>query len=107
VMSVSGAELLKRVHGIPDDQIDLIPQGIPHVTGDPRAAGGRQTAPDCNESLANCVLSRTDRPHSPCQTQRGGNRGVGTTQEGCRRGHRHSRQDPLDEQAEFRPGGTS
>jgi glycosyltransferase involved in cell wall biosynthesis len=31
VMSESGAELLKRVHDIPADQIDLIPHGIPHV----------------------------------------------------------------------------
>jgi Glycosyl transferases group 1 len=31
VMSASGAELLKRVHGVPDDQIDLIPHGIPQV----------------------------------------------------------------------------
>jgi glycosyltransferase involved in cell wall biosynthesis len=35
VMSASGADLLKRVHGIPDDQIDLIPHGIPHVAVDP------------------------------------------------------------------------
>jgi glycosyltransferase involved in cell wall biosynthesis len=35
VMSASGAELLKRVHGISDDQIDLIPHGIPHVAVDP------------------------------------------------------------------------
>ena len=31
VMSESGAELLKRVHGIAEDQIDLIPHGIPDV----------------------------------------------------------------------------
>lgn len=31
VMSESGAELLKRVHGIPASQIDLIPHGIPDV----------------------------------------------------------------------------
>jgi glycosyltransferase involved in cell wall biosynthesis len=31
VMSTSGAELLRRVHGIPDDRIDLIPHGIPEV----------------------------------------------------------------------------
>jgi glycosyltransferase involved in cell wall biosynthesis len=31
VMSESGADLLKRVHGIPADQIDLIPHGIPQV----------------------------------------------------------------------------
>ena len=31
VMSESGAELLKRVHGISADQIDLIPHGIPDV----------------------------------------------------------------------------
>lgn len=31
VMSTSGADLLRRVHGIPDGQIDLIPHGIPHV----------------------------------------------------------------------------
>jgi glycosyltransferase involved in cell wall biosynthesis len=35
VMSESGADLLKRVHDIPDEQIDLIPHGIPHVTVDP------------------------------------------------------------------------
>jgi glycosyltransferase involved in cell wall biosynthesis len=34
VMSESGAELLQRVHGIPMDQIDLIPHGIPHVPVD-------------------------------------------------------------------------
>jgi glycosyltransferase involved in cell wall biosynthesis len=34
VMSASGAELLRRVHGISDDQIDLIPHGIPHVAVD-------------------------------------------------------------------------
>jgi glycosyltransferase involved in cell wall biosynthesis len=34
VMSKSGAELLKRVHGIRADQIDLIPHGIPHVPAD-------------------------------------------------------------------------
>ena len=31
VMSKSGVELLKQVHGIPADQIDLIPHGIPDV----------------------------------------------------------------------------
>ncbi len=31
VMSESGVELLKRVHGIPAAQIDLIPHGIPQV----------------------------------------------------------------------------
>ena len=35
VMSTSGAELLRRVHGISDDRIDLIPHGIPHVPVDP------------------------------------------------------------------------
>ena len=34
VMSESGAELLKRVHGISADQIDLIPHGIPQVPVD-------------------------------------------------------------------------
>lgn len=34
VMSESGADLLKRVHGIAADQIDLIPHGIPHVPVD-------------------------------------------------------------------------
>ena len=34
VMSESGAELLRRVHGIPADQIDLIPHGIPQVPVD-------------------------------------------------------------------------
>ncbi len=34
VMSESGAELLKRVHGISADQIDVIPHGIPHVPVD-------------------------------------------------------------------------
>ena len=33
VMSASGAELLKRVHGVPDHQIDLIPHGIPPRAG--------------------------------------------------------------------------
>jgi glycosyltransferase involved in cell wall biosynthesis len=37
VMSASGAELLRRVHGISDDQIDLIPHGIPHVAVDPES----------------------------------------------------------------------
>lgn len=36
VMSTSGAELLKRVHGISERQIDLIPHGIPQVP-----SGGR------------------------------------------------------------------
>jgi hypothetical protein len=31
VMSTSGADLLTRVHGIPGDQIDLIPHGIPRA----------------------------------------------------------------------------
>jgi glycosyltransferase involved in cell wall biosynthesis len=35
VMSAAGADLLMRVHGIPADQIDLIPHGIPHVPIDP------------------------------------------------------------------------
>src|SRR6185436_15746660 len=39
VMSESGVELLKRVHGIPADQIDLIPHGIPHV---PTDAGSKE-----------------------------------------------------------------
>src|SRR5688572_82726 len=34
VMSKSGAELLRSVHGISNDQIDLIPHGIPHVPVD-------------------------------------------------------------------------
>ena len=34
VMSESGAELLKRVHGISADRIDVIPHGIPHVPVD-------------------------------------------------------------------------
>jgi glycosyltransferase involved in cell wall biosynthesis len=34
VMSASGAELLRRVHGIAGDQIDLIPHGIPHVSNE-------------------------------------------------------------------------
>jgi glycosyltransferase involved in cell wall biosynthesis len=34
VMSEAGAELLKRVHGVPADQIDLIPHGIPQVPVD-------------------------------------------------------------------------
>jgi glycosyltransferase involved in cell wall biosynthesis len=34
VMSKSGAELLTRVHGIPAEQIDLIPHGIPEVPVD-------------------------------------------------------------------------
>ena len=35
VMSESGAELLKRVHGISAAQVDLIPHGIPEVPADP------------------------------------------------------------------------
>ena len=35
VMSTSGADLLRRVHGISDDQIDLIPHGIPDIPFDP------------------------------------------------------------------------
>ncbi len=35
VMSGAGAELLQRVHGVPRDQIDLIPHGIPVVPHDP------------------------------------------------------------------------
>jgi glycosyltransferase involved in cell wall biosynthesis len=35
VMSESGAMLLKEVHGISADQIDLIPHGIPTVASDP------------------------------------------------------------------------
>jgi glycosyltransferase involved in cell wall biosynthesis len=35
VMSASGAALLKSVHGIPDDRIELIPHGIPAVPVDP------------------------------------------------------------------------
>lgn len=35
VMSATGAELLTRVHGIPADQIDIIPHGIPDVPADP------------------------------------------------------------------------
>jgi glycosyltransferase involved in cell wall biosynthesis len=34
VMSASGAELLRRVHAIADDRIDLIPHGIPEVPVD-------------------------------------------------------------------------
>jgi len=34
VMSASGADLLRRVHGVSDEQIDLIPHGIPHVPVD-------------------------------------------------------------------------
>jgi glycosyltransferase involved in cell wall biosynthesis len=34
VMSASGAELLRRVHAIDDDRIDLIPHGIPEVPVD-------------------------------------------------------------------------
>ena len=34
VMSESGADLLRRVHGVSNDQIDLIPHGIPHVPVD-------------------------------------------------------------------------
>jgi glycosyltransferase involved in cell wall biosynthesis len=39
VMSESGAELLRRVHGVSDDQIDLIPHGIPHVAVDNGSKG--------------------------------------------------------------------
>jgi glycosyltransferase involved in cell wall biosynthesis len=34
VMSASGAELLRRVHGVSGEQIDLVPHGIPHVPVD-------------------------------------------------------------------------
>jgi glycosyltransferase involved in cell wall biosynthesis len=34
VMSESGADLLRRVHGIPGERIDLVPHGIPHVPVD-------------------------------------------------------------------------
>lgn len=37
VMSESGADLLKRVHGISSDHIDLIPHGIPDVPVDPKS----------------------------------------------------------------------
>lgn len=39
VMSESGADLLKRVHGIPETQIDLIPHGIPDV---PTGGGSKE-----------------------------------------------------------------
>jgi glycosyltransferase involved in cell wall biosynthesis len=39
VMSESGVELLKQVHGIPADRIDLIPHGIPHV---PTGGGSKE-----------------------------------------------------------------
>jgi len=39
VMSESGADLLKRVHGISASQIDLIPHGIPDV---PRGGGSKE-----------------------------------------------------------------
>jgi glycosyltransferase involved in cell wall biosynthesis len=39
VMSETGANLLKRVHGIAADQIDLIPHGIPHVPVDDGSKG--------------------------------------------------------------------
>lgn len=35
VMSASGADLLRSVHGVPAERIDLIPHGIPHVAVDP------------------------------------------------------------------------
>jgi len=34
VMSASGADLLRRVHGVSSEQIDLVPHGIPHVPVD-------------------------------------------------------------------------
>jgi len=37
VMSAAGAELLQHVHGIPREQIDLIPHGIPVVPHDPQS----------------------------------------------------------------------
>jgi glycosyltransferase involved in cell wall biosynthesis len=39
VMSESGADLLRRGHGIPADQIDLIPHGIPDVPADSGSKG--------------------------------------------------------------------
>ena len=39
VMSTSGADLLQRVHGISDAQIDLIPHGIPDIPIDPASKG--------------------------------------------------------------------
>ena len=39
VMSDAGADLLRRVHGISDDQIDLIPHGIPDIPVDPASKG--------------------------------------------------------------------
>jgi len=42
VMSESGAEFLKRVHGISADQIDLIPHGIPQVPIDSGSKGTQQ-----------------------------------------------------------------
>ena len=39
VMSEAGADLLRRVHGISDDQIDLIPHGIPEIPVDPASKG--------------------------------------------------------------------
>jgi glycosyltransferase involved in cell wall biosynthesis len=40
VMSEQGAELLRRVHGVPDRKIDLIPHGIPNV---PFAGGSKDS----------------------------------------------------------------
>lgn len=39
VMSASGADLLRRVHGIAEDHIDLIPHGIPTVPKNPSSKG--------------------------------------------------------------------
>ena len=57
VMSAVGAELLKRVHGMPDDQIDLIPHGIPARAGRRQQQGparrrGEDGDPDVRTALA-------------------------------------------------------
>lgn len=39
VMSVAGADMLQALHGVPREQIDIIPHGIPVVPRDPASKG--------------------------------------------------------------------
>src|SRR5207253_506379 len=57
VMSEAGADLLKSVHAIPRDQIDLIAHGIPHVPVDP-ASKDRLGVDGKNVILTFGLLSR-------------------------------------------------
>src|SRR4029434_81911 len=56
VMSTSGADLLRSVHGISDDQIDLIPHGIPDIPVDP-ASKSRLAVTGKLVILKFCMLS--------------------------------------------------